>query len=81
MACNVDEDKHAVRVIISAIHLLKDNPALKKLEEVGQKDHEYEPIIEYIRTNRNFKQLPQSSKGFKLGGSGQTLRFLLRLKW
>ena len=50
-------DELCLRVITEARHLLRENPALSSLEEVGQKDPDNKMMIEYIRTNRNFKGL------------------------
>ena len=59
VACNIDDEEHAFRVIISAEHLLKDNPALKKLKKWDKRTWIYKDD-EYIRTYRNFKHLSQS---------------------
>ena len=68
-------DELCMRVITEAMHLLKDNPAISAVEEAGKKDPDYSMIIEYIRANRNFRELPTHSEGYKMGGSGQNLRF------
>ena len=57
-------------------HLLRANTALSGLEEAGQKDPDYKMMIEYIRTNRNFKELPPHSEGFRMGGEWPNLKIL-----
>ena len=49
-------------------HLLRDNPRLRQLEEIAQKDKDYSAIIHAIRTGQNNKSLPVGSKGYKIGG-------------
>ena len=61
-------DELCMRVITEAMHLLKDNPAISAIEEAGKKDPNYSMIIEYIRANRNFRELPTHSEGYKMGG-------------
>ena len=66
--CNDSRDELCLRVITEARHLLRDNPALSALEEMGQKDHYYVRILDFIRTKHNFKELPTNSEGFRMGG-------------
>ena len=69
-----------MRVITEAMHLLKDNPAISAIEEAGKEDPDYSMILDYIRTNRNFRELPTPLKVSKLVGSGLSLRFGQRQK-
>ena len=54
-------------IITEASHLLRQTPTLFNLEEAGHKDPEYKLMIGYIRTYRNFKELPSHFKGFRMG--------------
>ena len=54
-------DELCIRVITEARHLLRENPAISAVEEVGQKDPDYMMMIDFIRTNRNFRELPTHS--------------------
>ena len=45
-----DGDAFAMKVMVSMPHLLRDNPRLRQLEEVAQKDKDYSAIIHAIRT-------------------------------
>ena len=63
-----DEDAFAMRVTVSMPHLLRDNPRLRQLEEIAQKDKDYSAIIHAIRTGQSNKSLPISSEGYKMGG-------------
>ena len=65
-----------MRVITESRHILKDNPALRKLEEVGKKDDDYQTIISFIRANKNFRDLPESSEGSMMGGEWPRLEVL-----
>ena len=49
-------------------HILRDNPALRQLEEIGQKDEDYKTMIQYIKANKSFRDLPTSSEGTRMGG-------------
>ena len=55
-----------MRIITESRHILRDNPALRKLEEVGKKDDDYQTIINYIRAGKNFRDLPDSSEGSEI---------------
>ena len=61
-------DELCLRVITESRHILQDNPALRKLEEMGQKDHDYKTMIDFIRANKSFRDLPTSSEGSRMGG-------------
>merc|ERR1712041_23240 len=69
-------DKLCMRVITEAMYLLKDNPAISAIEEAGKKDPDYSMIIKYIRANRNFRELPTHSEGYKMGGERPKLEIL-----
>ena len=62
-----DEDAFAMKVTVSMPHLLRDNPRLRQLEEVAQKDKDYSAIIHAIRTGQSNKSLPIDSEGYKMG--------------
>ena len=53
--CSDNRDELYLRVITEARHILKDNPALAYLEEMGKKDPDYCRIINFIQTKRSFK--------------------------
>merc|ERR1711895_181681 len=61
-------DEVCLRVITESRLLLKDNPALKKLEEIGKKDSDYQQILSHIRAGKNFRDLPDSSEGSRMEG-------------
>ena len=63
-----------MRVQISKPHLIKDNPLLKDLEEVGMKDEEYCNIVHAIRTGSSNKSLPEKSEGRRMGGEWDKLK-------
>ena len=65
-----------MRVITEARHLLRENPAILAIEEAGQKDPDYKMMIDFIRTNRNFRELPTHSEGYKMVGKWPKLEFL-----
>ena len=69
-------DEVCLRVITESRHILKDNPALRKLEEVGKKDDDYQTIISFIRANKNFRDLPDSLEGSMMGGEWPKLEVL-----
>ena len=69
-------DEVCLRVITESRHLLKDNPALKKLEEIGKKDSDYQQILSHIRAGKNFRDLPDSSEGSSMGGGWPKLEVL-----
>merc|ERR1711867_105466 len=69
-------DEVCLRVITESRHILKDNPALRKLEEVGKKDDDYQTIISFIRANKNFRDLPDLSEGSSMGGEWPKLKVL-----
>ena len=76
MGVDDSRDELCMRVITEAMHLLKDNPAISAIEEAGKKDPDYSMIIEYIRANRNFRELPTHSEGYKMGGEWPKLEIL-----
>ena len=57
-----------MRVMVSMPHVLRDNPLLRQLEEVTQKDKDYSSIINAIRTGQGHKFLPPGSEGYRMGG-------------
>ena len=65
--CTDNRDEFCLRVITEARHLLRDNPALSTLEEMGQKDPDYVRLLHFIQTKHNFKKLPTDSEGFRIG--------------
>ena len=66
---DLDDGKaFAMRVMVSMPHLLRDNPLLRELEEVRQKDHNYSSIVHALRTGQGHKSLPPESKGYQMGG-------------
>merc|ERR1711895_42401 len=69
-------DEVCLRFITESKHILKDNPALRKLEEVGKKDNDYQTIISFIRAYKNFLDLPESSEGSRMGGKWPKLKML-----
>ena len=69
-------DELCMRVITVAMHLLKDNPAISAIEEVGKKDPDYSMILDYIRTNRKVRELPTHSEGFRMGGEWPKIEVL-----
>ena len=65
-----------MRVMVSMPHLLHDNPLLRQLEEVAQKDKDYSEIIHAIRTGQGHKLLPQESKGYRMGGEWSSMSIM-----
>ena len=61
-------DELCMRVITEARHLLRANPTISAVEEAGQKDPDYKMMIDFIRANKNFRELPPHSEGFRMGG-------------
>ena len=57
-----------MRVMERKSHLLRDNPLLRELESVGNKDSEYSSILHAIRTGQSNKSLPSNSEAYKMGG-------------
>merc|ERR1711867_38286 len=55
-----------LRVITESRHILQDNPALRKLEEMGQKNQDYNTMIQFIRANKSFRDLPTNSEGARM---------------
>ena len=45
------ESDYAMWIMVSAKHLLKDNPAIKEVEDLGKKDKDYTQILHHIRNN------------------------------
>ena len=56
-------DELCVRVFTESPHFLWNNPALRKLEEIGRKDADYKTMIDHIRAGKSFRDLPTSSEG------------------
>ena len=77
LAYNVSsEEDCAMRTMVAAPHLIKDNPEFKRLEEVGFKDADYQLILHHLRTNTSYKHLPVSSEGRLMGGEWSRLEIL-----
>merc|ERR1712112_455227 len=55
---------------------LRNNPALKRLEEICKKDSDYMTILNHIRASKSFRDLPPSSEWAKMGGEWAKLRVL-----
>ena len=49
-------DEVFLRIITETTHILRDDPALRKLEEIGKKNNDYQTIISFVRANKNFSQ-------------------------
>merc|ERR1711895_149449 len=64
-----------LRIITESRHLLRDNPALKKLEEIGKKDDDYQQILSYIRANKTsgIFQIRQRDLRWEVSGPGSQL--------
>ena len=75
-----DGDAFAMRVMVSMPHLLQDNPLLRELEEVAQKDKDYSAIIHAIRTGQGHKSLPSSSEGYRMGGKWSSMSIMDKAK-
>ena len=69
-------DELCLRVFTESRHFLRDNPALKKLEEMCKKDTDYMTMINHIRAGKSFQDLPISSEGAKMGGEWPKLSIL-----
>ena len=52
-----DGDDFVNRVMTNKPHQLKDNPVLRDLEKVGNKDSDYRSIIHALRTGLSKKSL------------------------
>ena len=76
VGCQGPRDEVCLRIITESRHILRDNPALRKLEEIGKKDNDYQTIISFIRANKNFQDLPESSEGSRMGGEWPKLELL-----
>ena len=63
-------------MITEAKHLLRANPTILAVEEAVQKDPDYKMMIDFIRANKNFKDLPPHSEGFRIGGKWPNLEIL-----
>ena len=75
-AGEVTETDYAMRTMVSVKQLLKDNPELRNLEQMGMKDKDYSRIIHHIRTNTPLKLLPDTSEGRRMGGEWARLEIL-----
>ena len=73
-------DELCLRVFTESRHILRDNPALRKLEEMGQKDQDYKTMIEFVRANKSFWDLSTTSEGATMGGEWPTLEILDEFK-
>ena len=69
-------DELCLRVFTESWHFLRDNPALRKLEEIGKKDTDYVTMIDHIRAGRSFRDLPTSSEGARMEGEWPKLSVL-----
>ena len=65
-----------MRVMKSKPHLLRDNPLLRELESVGNKDPEYSSIVHAIRTGQGNKSLPSDSEAYKMGGEWSSMSIM-----
>ena len=65
-----------MRVITEARHILRANPTISAVEEAGQKDPDYKMMIDFIRANKDFKELPPHSEGYRMGGEWPKLEIL-----
>ena len=43
---------------------------------MGQKDDDYKTMIDFIRANKSFRDLPASSEGLRMGGEWPKLELL-----
>ena len=68
-----DKEGQVLRTITSAVHLLKNNPLLKKIEAMGRLDPDYSQIVHAVRTGMSKKLLPEESEARRLGGVVQVL--------
>lgn len=71
-----ESDTFAMRVTVSMPHLLRDNPCLRELEDVGHKDQDYSAIIHAIRTGQGHKSLPPSYDGYRMGGEWSSMSIM-----
>merc|ERR1712240_104711 len=69
-------DELCLRVFTESMPFLRDNPALKRLEDICKKDSDYMTILNHIRAGKSFRDLPQSSEGRNMGGEWAKLRVL-----
>ena len=70
----LDEDEDfAMIIMVSKSHLIKDNPLLNDLEDIGRKDPENFNIIHTLRTGSNNKSLPPDSEVRRMGGECRKL--------
>ena len=69
-------DELCMRVLTEARHLLRANPTILAVEEVGHKDPDYKMIINVIRANKQFRELPPHSEGYMMGGELPNLEIL-----
>merc|ERR1711873_75519 len=69
-------DELCLRIFTESMPFLRDNPALKRLEDICKKDNDYMTILNHIRASKSFRDLPPSSEGSKIGGEWAKLRVL-----
>ena len=62
------EEDSVLRTVTSAVHLLKNNPLLKKIEAMGRSDPDYTQILHAIRIGKTNKALPEESEARRMGG-------------
>ena len=71
-----DSEAFMMRVMVSMPHLLRDNPKLRELKEIGQKDQDYSSIIHAIRTGQSHKSLSSGSEGYRMGGEWNSMSIM-----
>ena len=71
-----DGEAFAMRVMVSMPHLLRDNPLLRDLEAIGQKDKDYSSVIHAIRTGQTNKSLHPESEGYRMGGEWDSMSIM-----
>ena len=69
-------DKLCIRVFTESRHILRDNPARTQREEIGKKDEDYKTMIQFIKANKSFQEIPTSLEGARMGGEWPKLEIL-----
>ena len=62
-AIDTSRNELCLRVITETRHFLRANPTISAVEEAEQKDPDYKMMIDFIRANKYFKELPPHSEG------------------
>ena len=70
------EEDCAMRTMVAAPYLIKDNHEFKRLEEIALKDSDYQNILHHLRTNTSHKLLPGKSEGRLMGGEWSKLEIM-----